>query len=89
MAENLTTLTLNDARIRISINPVPQNAHFSIRDNLDPDSNGTEESERHTAKHLKPKTSTELGKVKNFRSVLENTSFSIFLNFDPISIPID
>jgi hypothetical protein len=37
-----------DAGIMISIKPVPPNAAFSIRDNLDPDSNVTEESNLHS-----------------------------------------
>jgi hypothetical protein len=32
----------------ISINPVPANVHFSVRDNLDPDSNVTKESDSHS-----------------------------------------
>jgi hypothetical protein len=59
----------------ISINPVPMNPQTSIRDNFDPDSNVTEQSDRHSEKHLKPKTSTEPGKVTNLRSVSENVSF--------------
>jgi hypothetical protein len=37
------------------------NACVSIRDNLDPDSNVTEESNSHTAKHLLPKILREEG----------------------------
>jgi hypothetical protein len=47
----------------ISINPVPANAHFSIRDNIDPDSNVTEESDMHQEKHPSPTTSTDEGRM--------------------------
>jgi hypothetical protein len=45
----------------ISTSPVSWKASFSIRDNLDPDSNATEESDRHSVKHISPKTSTDEG----------------------------
>jgi hypothetical protein len=53
----------------ISTKPVRMNEEPSIRDNLNPDSNVTEQSDRHSEKHLKPKTSTEPRKITNFSSV--------------------
>jgi hypothetical protein len=49
------------------------NVPFSIRDDLNSDSNVTEQSDRHSEKHLKP----------------ENLSLSISRNFDSISNAID
>jgi tRNA U54 and U55 pseudouridine synthase Pus10 len=72
----------------IPIKPDSVNAFHSIPDNLDTDSNVTEESDRHSGKHLKSKISTELGKVKNSTSVPENPSFSISCNLQSISISI-
>jgi hypothetical protein len=45
----------------ISIKPVPANAHPSIRDNFDPDSNRTDESDLHPEKQLALKISTDAG----------------------------
>jgi hypothetical protein len=45
----------------ISIKPIRQNAAHSIRDNLDPDSNVTEESDSHSKKQLESKNSTDEG----------------------------
>jgi hypothetical protein len=39
----------------ISIKPLPKNAPSPICDNLDPDSNVTEESDLHPAKQLSPR----------------------------------
>jgi hypothetical protein len=39
----------------ISIKPVLTNAHFSIRDNLDPDSNLTEEIDLHSKNAFHPR----------------------------------
>jgi hypothetical protein len=41
--------------------PLPHNAHGSIRDNLEPESNVTEESDFHSQKHIMPKISTDKG----------------------------
>jgi hypothetical protein len=49
----------------ISTKPVLINAQFSIRDNLDPDSNVIEESDLQSEKQLEFKNITELGIVKN------------------------
>jgi hypothetical protein len=46
---------VNTGRI-IATKPVPQNALFPIRDNLDLDSNITEESDLQPEKHAQPKT---------------------------------
>jgi hypothetical protein len=53
----------------ISINPVTFNACFSIRDNLNPDSNVIEESDVHQAKHLVLKTSTDAGTMISTKPV--------------------
>jgi hypothetical protein len=42
----------------ISTKPIRANANFPIRDNLDPVSNVTEESDLQSEKHLSSKTST-------------------------------
>jgi hypothetical protein len=69
----------------ISIKKVPMNAFFPIRDNLDADSNVTEESDLHPEKHLTPKTSTDEGRMILTKPVPRNTSVSIRSNFDPDS----
>jgi hypothetical protein len=58
----------------ISIKPVRKNANSSIRDNLDSDSNVTEESDPHSEKHLAPENTTEFGMVRNLTSVFSNAS---------------
>jgi hypothetical protein len=73
----------------ISTKPVSLNAHLSIRDNLDPDSNLTEESDLHLEKHLSLKSSTDLGMKKYFRLLYVNDNDSIRDNFDGFSIPTD
>jgi hypothetical protein len=55
----------------ISIKPVSKNAHFSIHDNLYPDSNVTDESNPHPAKQLSDTTSTDAGIWTNFKLVFE------------------
>jgi hypothetical protein len=45
-----------DEGISISINPVSENAYFSIRDSFDPDSILIDESNSHSRKQLSPKT---------------------------------
>jgi hypothetical protein len=47
----------------ISIKPVRANAHSSIRNNFDPDSNRTEESDLQSEKHTSPKTLTDEGRM--------------------------
>jgi hypothetical protein len=47
----------------ISINPVSPNARPSIRDNLDLDSNLTEESDLHSEKHFSFNNSIDEGRV--------------------------
>jgi hypothetical protein len=47
----------------ISTKRVIKNACFSIRDNLDPDSNVTEESDVQSEKQFSPKTSTDEGRM--------------------------
>jgi hypothetical protein len=59
-----------DAGIMISTTRVPKNASISIRDNLDPDSNVTEESDLHPEKHLSPKTSTDEGRMMSTKPVI-------------------
>jgi hypothetical protein len=53
----------------ISNKIVPMNAYFSIRDNLDPDSNVTEESDLHSEKHPSPKISTDEGIMISIKPV--------------------
>jgi hypothetical protein len=54
----------------ISNKSVLMNAPVSIRDNLDPDSNVTEESDLHQEKHLSPQTSTDEGTMILTKPVL-------------------
>jgi hypothetical protein len=51
-------MTSTDAGTIMPTKPVALNAHFSIRDNIEPDSNVIEESDLHSEKQLSPKTST-------------------------------
>jgi hypothetical protein len=53
----------------ILIKPVRKNAHFSIRDNLDPDSNVTDENDSHQEKHSSPKTSTDEGTMISIKPI--------------------
>jgi hypothetical protein len=69
----------------ISIKPVPRNAFFSIRDNLDPDSNITEESDLQQRKHPSPKTSIDEGILTNFKPVCKNILFGICFSIEPFS----
>jgi hypothetical protein len=66
----------------ISIKPVRKNANASIRDNLDLDSNVTEESDPHSMKHFSPKTSTDEGRMISIKPVLTNANPSIRDNLD-------
>jgi hypothetical protein len=58
------------------------NAFLSIRDNLDSDSNVTEESNLQSKKHDSPKTSTDAGRMISTKPVLLNADFSIWDNLD-------
>jgi hypothetical protein len=69
----------------ISTKRVPQKASFSIRDNLDPDLNVTDESDPHLEKQLSPNTSTDEGRTILIQPVLQNASFSIRDTLDPDS----
>jgi hypothetical protein len=53
----------------ISAKPVSLNACFSIRDNLQFDSNRSDESELHQGKHLSHKTSTDEGTIISTKPV--------------------
>jgi hypothetical protein len=78
-----------DEGITISINSVPANARFSIRDNLDSDSNLTSESELHFEKQSSPHISIDERITISSNPVPENVCFSIRANFDPDSIITD
>jgi hypothetical protein len=60
----------------ISTKRVLLNAFFSIRDNLDPDSNVTEESDPLSEKQFSPKNSTDAGTMISITSVRLNAHFS-------------
>jgi hypothetical protein len=75
-------MTLTDDGIIISINPVPWNALASIRDNLDIDSNVTDESEWQREKDHSPKTLTDDGTIISINPVPENACASIRDNLD-------
>jgi hypothetical protein len=55
--------TSTDTRRIISTKPILRNAHFSLRGNLDLDSNGIEESDPHSEKHFSLRTSTDEGRM--------------------------
>jgi hypothetical protein len=69
----------------ISTKPVLANAPFSIRDNLDPDSNVTEENDRQSVKHISPNIFTDEGRIISTKPVPPNVSFSFGDNLDPDS----
>jgi hypothetical protein len=58
------------------------NARNSIRDNLEPLSNRTEESDSHSEKHPISKTSTDEGIMISIKPVPKNAHFSIRDNLD-------
>jgi hypothetical protein len=58
---------------------------FSIRDNLDPDSNVIEESDPHKEKQGSPKNSADEGTMISIKPVRANARSSIRNNFDPDS----
>jgi hypothetical protein len=58
------------------------NAHISIRDNLDPVSNVTEEGDFHKEKHSLPKTSTDAGRIISTIPALENAPNAIRNDLD-------
>jgi hypothetical protein len=68
----------------ISIKPVRENASFSIRDNLDRDSNVTQESDPQSEKHFPAKTSANERRISS-KPVLANASIVIRDSLDPDS----
>jgi hypothetical protein len=73
----------------ISTKPVSLNADPSIRDNLEPDSNVTEESDLLQEKHSSPKTSTDERIMISTKPVPINARFSIRDNLEPDSNVIE
>jgi hypothetical protein len=69
----------------ISAKRVQMDTAFSIRDNLDPDSKVTEESDLHSEKHPLPKFSTDEGRMISTNTVSMNAQPSIRDNRDPDS----
>jgi hypothetical protein len=61
-----------DAGISISINPAKLNAHFSIRDNLDPDTNVNEVSDPHRRKQYSLNISTDEGITISINPLFSN-----------------
>jgi hypothetical protein len=72
-----------------STKPVRKNASYSIRDNLDLDSNITEESDRHSQKQNSSKISTDERRMISTKPVPMNANFSIRSNFEISLITID
>jgi hypothetical protein len=70
----------------ISTKTVFMNVDFSIRDNLDLDSNLTKESDPHSQKHISPKNSIDEGRMISIKRVIENASLSVRDNLDPDSM---
>jgi hypothetical protein len=62
--------------------PAIQKAHPPVRDNLDPDSNITEESDLHRLEQFQPKTSTDAGRTISTKPVSLNAHPSIRDNLD-------
>jgi hypothetical protein len=73
----------------ISINPVPQNAQSSIRDNREPDSKITEESDLHSEKQESPNDLTDEGRMRAFKRVEQNDLWPIRDNLERCSNAID
>jgi hypothetical protein len=69
----------------ISKNSAPLNAHVAIGDNLDADSNRTEENDPDSDKHPSLQTSTEAGTIISIQPVLFSAHHSIHDNLDPDS----
>jgi hypothetical protein len=67
---------------RLSTKLIPKKESCSIRDNLDPDSNATEESDLHLAKHSSPKTLTDAGIMTSITPIRQNAYDSIRDNLD-------
>jgi hypothetical protein len=78
--------TSTDEGKMISIKPVLKNPSFAFRENLDPVSNGTEESDPQSEKHLKLQPILEKSQIPNqflkmspFQFPLTSTHFQIQL----------
>jgi hypothetical protein len=69
----------------ISTRTVPTNAKLLIRDNLDPDSNVTEESDLHPEKQFSPNTPTDAGITISSRPISLNANPQIRDNLEPDS----
>jgi hypothetical protein len=69
-------MTSTDERRMLSIKPVLLNPPNLRRDNLDSDSNVTEENDPQSAKHLSPKISTDTRRMISTKSVSRNASIS-------------
>jgi hypothetical protein len=87
--KQLSPKNSTDAGIMISVNPVSENALFSIRDKFDPLSNLTSESELHFEKQPSLKISIDAGISISINPVSENVCFSIRDNFDSDSVVTD
>jgi hypothetical protein len=60
----------------------PKKASLDTSRNLDFDSNVTDESDLHSAKHFSPKTSTDAGTMIRIKPLLKNAFSSIRDNLD-------
>jgi hypothetical protein len=59
----------------ISTKPIQLNVHPSIRDNLNPDSNMTQESNMQSDKHITHKTSTDARTMISTKPARKNAHF--------------
>jgi hypothetical protein len=59
-------------RTALLIHPALQRTSLLLSSNCDPDSNVTEENDRHPEKHTSPKTSTDAGRMISIKPVLWN-----------------
>jgi hypothetical protein len=69
----------------LAIHPALRRTSLSVPSNGDPASNVTEESDRDSAKHLSPETSTDEGRMILTKPLLKNSSSSIRDNLAPDS----
>jgi microcystin degradation protein MlrC len=65
------------------------NADILIRDNFDPHSNVTEESDLHSEKHITPMISIDAGRMISIKPVRKNACSSIRDNIEPDSNVIE
>jgi hypothetical protein len=81
--------TTTEDGISIDFNPLPENAHSSIRSNRGRFSNVSDSSDLHPEKLFLPKTTTEEGISIDFNPLPENADSSIRPNREQFSNATD